>query len=44
MLLIFYSYGGRIGLFTRIIFYFLICSTFNCSCIKLSETAFKSLS
>ena len=39
-----FPYGGRIGRFTRIIFYFLICSTFNFSCIKLSETAFKFLS
>ena len=44
MLLIFYSYGRRIGRFTCTIFYFWICSTFNFSCIRLSETAFKSLS
>ena len=39
-----FPYGGRIGRFMRAIFYFGICSTFNFSCIKLSETAFKSLS
>ena len=44
MSLIFYFYGGRIERFTCAIFYFCIYSTFNLSCIKLSETAFKPLS
>ena len=42
MLLIFYSYGDRIGRFECIIFYFQICSTFNFSCIGLLDTVFSA--